>query len=379
LPLVVRFRWRDTDAPPVSRVTTLELFFDLVFVFTITQLTGLLEDDLTPAGAARVFLVFGVLWYMYGGYAWLTNQVPPRRPLQQVLLLMGMAGFLVTAVAVSQAFGDAGVVVGFGYLVVVCVHLVLLSQSSASVGVRRLAPFNLASAALVLAAGFVDGPLMYALWVTAFVLQAATPYLGVAPHFELDPGHFVERHGLLMIVALGETVIAIGLSVDTGHLTVGVVAAVVLALALPAALWWAYFSGDDEAAERVLAGAEPGPRALLAIRAYFYAHIPMLLGLVVAAAGMHEAVAHPGTPMSLGGAVALGGGVAMFLTGDAEFRRVLHVGSARSRLTASTVALATVPLGLIAAAVVQLGVLVTVIAIMLVVENLVMSPVTTAD
>ena len=374
---MVRFRWRDTDAPPGSRVTTLELFFDLVFVFTITQLTGLLEGDLTPTGAARVFLVFGVLWYMYGGYAWLTNQVPPRRPPQQLLLLVGMAGFLVTAVAVSHAFDDTGVVVGFGYLVVVCVHLVLLSQSSASVGVKRLAPFNLASAALILAAGFVEGRQMYALWVAAFVLQAVTPYLGVAPHFELDPGHFVERHGLLMIVALGETVIAIGLSVDTDHLTAGVVGAVVLALALPAALWWAYFSGDDEAAERVLAGAEPGPRALLAIRAYFYAHIPMLLGLVVASAGLHEAVAHPGAPMSMGGAVALGGGAALFLGGDAEFRRVLHVGPARSRVVAATAALATVPLGLVAAAVIQLGVLVVVIAAMLVVENLVLSPVAT--
>jgi low temperature requirement protein LtrA len=165
--------------------------------------------------------------------------------------------------------------------------------------------------------------------------------------------------------------------VDTDHLTAGVVGAVVLALALPAALWWAYFSGDDEAAERVLAGAEPGPRALLAIRAYFYAHIPMLLGLVVASAGLHEAVAHPGAPMSVGGAVALGGGAALFLGGDAEFRRVLHVGPARSRVVAATAALATVPLGLVAAAVIQLGVLVVVIAAMLVVENLVLSPVAT--
>jgi low temperature requirement protein LtrA len=371
---VVRFRWRDTDAPPVSRVTTLELFFDLVFVFTITQLTGLLEDDLSPAGAARVFLVFGVLWYMYGGYAWLTNQVPPRRPVQQMLLLGGMAGFLVTAVAVPHAFDDTGVVMGVGYIVVVCVHLVLLTQSSAVIGVKRLAPFNLASAALILAAGFVAGPLMYALWVAAFVLQAATPYLGVAPHFELDPGHFVERHGLLMIVALGETVIAIGLSVDTEHLTAGVVGAMVLALALPAGLWWAYFSGDDEAAERVLAGVEPGRRALLAIRAYFYAHMPMLLGLVVAAAGIHEAVAHPGASMSLGGAVALGGGVALFLSGDAEFRRVLHVGPARTRLAAAVTALATTPLGLVGPAVVHLGALVLVVAVMLVVETLVLSP-----
>ncbi|MGH8823700.1 MAG: low temperature requirement protein A [Jiangellaceae bacterium] len=372
---MVRFRWRDADAAPASRVTTLELFFDLVFVFTITQLTGLLEQDLSPAGAARAFLVFAVLWYMYGGYAWLTNQVPPRRPLQQFLLLVGMAGFLVTAVAVPQVFDDLGLVFGIGYLGVICVHLALFTQSGTGAGVRRLAPFNLAAAGLVLGAGFTEGPAMYALWVAAFVLQAVTPYLGVAPQFELDAGHFVERHGLLMIVALGETVIAIGLSVDTQHLTAGVVGAVLLALALPAALWWAYFSGDDEAAEHVLADAEPGPRALLAIRAYFYAHIPMLLGLVVAAAGIHEAVAHPGSPMSLGGAVALGGGVALFLTGDAEFRRVLHVGPAKSRLATAAAAVATVPLGLVTMAVVQLGALVVVIAVMLVVESVVLSPV----
>ncbi len=222
------------------------------------------------------FLIFAVLWWMYGGYAWLTNQVPPRRPLEQILLLVGMAGFLVAAVSVPHAFDDTGVWFGLGYLVVVCVHLALLSQSSARVGTARLAPFNLTSALLVVAAGFVDGPTKYVLWVGAFLLQAVTPYLNVAPHFELNPEHFVERHGLFVIVALGETVIAIGLGVDSEHVTASVLGAVVLALALPAALWWSYFSGDDQAAEHALASADPGPRAILAIRGYFYAHIPML-------------------------------------------------------------------------------------------------------
>ena len=376
---MVRFRWRDAEAQPASRVTTLELFFDLVFVFTITQLTGLLEHDLSPAGGARVFLVFGVLWYMYGGYAWLTNQVPPRRPLQQFLLLAGMAGFLVAAVAVPTVFDGSGLVFGLGYLMVVCIHLVLLTQSSARVGVRRLAPFNLAAALLVVGAGLVDGTLMYTLWVAAFALHVVTPYLGVAPQFVLDAGHFVERHGLLMIVALGETVIAIGLSVDTEHLTAGLVGAVVLALALSAALWWAYFSGDDEAAENALAGAEPGPRALLAIRAYFYAHIPMLLGIVVAAAGIHEAVAHPGEPMSLGGAIALGGGIALFFAGDAEFRRVLHVGPAATRVAVAVAALATVPLGRVTPAFVQLAGLVLIVTGMLWAESARWSPVATPD
>ncbi len=358
---MVRFRWRDVDAAHASRVTTLELFFDLVFVFTITQLTGLLEHDLSLAGAGRVCLVFGVLWWMYGGYAWMTNNVPPRRPSQQLLLLIGMAGFLVAAVALPGAFDDTGVVFGLGYLVVTCVHLTLLSQSGSITGLARLAPLNLSSALLVLAAGFVDGPAMYALWIAAFLLQLVTPYLGVAWRFELNSAHFVERHGLLMIVALGETVIAIGLGVDAEHLTAGVVGTVVLSLVLPASMWWSYFSGDDDAAERALATADPGPRAVLAIRAYFYAHIPMLLGIVAAAAGIHEAIAHPGESMDLGGALALAGGVALFFAGEAEFRRVLRVGPALPRVVVALAALATIPLGLSLPAVVQVTALIVVI------------------
>jgi low temperature requirement protein LtrA len=350
-------------------VTTLELFFDLVFVFTFTQLTALLEEDLSPAGAGRVFLVFGVLWWMYGGYAWLTNQVAPRRPLQQFLLLVGMAGFLIAAVSVPHAFDGTGVEFGLGYLVVVCVHLALFSQSTGQHGTRRLAPFNLTSALLLVAAGFVESPLKYALWVAAFGLQVVTPFLSVAPLFELNTAHFVERHGLLMIVALGETVIAIGLGVDATNVTTSVLASVVLALALPAALWWSYFSGDDVAAERALARAETARRAVLAIRAYFYAHIPMLLGIVVAAAGIHVAIEHPGAAMDLGGALALAGGVALFVAGEAEFRRVLRVGPFVPRLVTALLALATVPVGLTLPAVVQLAALIAVVVVVLASER----------
>jgi low temperature requirement protein LtrA len=350
-------------------VTTLELFFDLVFVFTLTQLTALLEEDLSPAGAGRAFLVFGVLWWMYGGYAWMTNQVAPRRPVQQILLLVGMAGFLVAAVSVPHAFDGTGVEFGLGYLVVVCVHLALFSQSTGQHGTLRLAPFNLASALLVVAAGFVDSPLKYALWIGAFGLQVVTPFLNVAPLFELNAAHFVERHGLLMIVALGETVIAIGLGVDSAHVTASVLASVVLALALPAALWWSYFSGDDEAAEHELSRAEPPRRAVLAIRAYFYAHIPMLLGIVVTAAGIHIAIAHPGEAMDLGGALALAGGIALFFLGEVEFRRVLRVGPFVPRLVTAGLALATVPLGLTLPAVIQLVALIAVVVAVLVSER----------
>ncbi|WP_181762850.1 low temperature requirement protein A [Rhodococcus spelaei] len=356
---------------PASRVTNLELFFDLVFVFTITQLTALLEHELSIAGALRVLLVFAALWWMYGGYAWLTNQVPPTTPRRQLPMLVAMAGFLICAISVPSVFDGSGIAFGIGYLIVVCVHLVMLNQSSTRKGVLRLAPFNLVSALLILVAGFVDGVPMYVLWVVAIAIQMITPYLGVAPQFELNAEHFVERHGLLIIVALGESVIAIGLSAQTDNVSAGLAAVVVLALALPAALWWTYFSsGDDLKAEHALATAEPGPRALLAIRGYFYAHIPMLIGILAIAVGMHQIIAHPTARLGAAGSVALATGVALFYLGDAEFRRVLQIGPSRVRVLVAVAGLATIPLGLFVAGWVQLAAAVAVVSAPLVVEQM---------
>lgn len=159
-----------------------------------------------------------------------------------------------------------GVLFGLGYLIVIVVHLALLSQSAPLVGVLRLAPFNLAAAGLVIAAGAVDGPARYVLWLVAVALLAVAPYLGVATRFDITAPHFVERHGLLLIVALGESVVAIGAAVETEHITAGTVAVVVLALALPAALWWAFFARDEQAAERALEALSQAERGIVAIR-----------------------------------------------------------------------------------------------------------------
>jgi low temperature requirement protein LtrA len=366
---VKSIRWRETSAAPAGPVTPVELFFDLVFVFTLTQLTHTLEEELSLAAAGRVLLLFGVLWWMYGGYAWLTNHVPPRRTVQKLLLFAGMAGFLIAAVGVPHAFG-AGVLFGFGYLIVIVVHLTLFTQADVLAGVLRLAPFNLASALLILGAGFVDGPLVYALWIAALLLQAIAPYAapkrsgGVATAFHVSAAHFVERHGLLVIVALGESVIAIGMGVDVEHLTAGTVGVIVLALALPAALWWTYFS-DARAAEHALAAAEERARSLLAISAYFFAHIPLLLGIVFAAAGIHAAIAHPGEAVAVPSALALAGGVALFLLGEARVRRSLGIGSAAGRVVAAVAVLATVPVGKSVSAGVQLVLVIIVVVAML--------------
>lgn len=250
------------------RVSTLELFFDLVFVFTITQLTVLLADDLTPRGAGRVLLIFTVLFWMYGGYAYLTNQVPPDRPVRRLLLLLAMGAFLVCALAVPTAFGDGGVAFGLGYLVVVITHSALYSQAHGR-GVLWFALPNALSALSVTAAGFFDGAAALGLWALALLFQFVTPAIsrratapGAGPAagttIEVQLGgigaaHFVERHGLLLIIVFGESVIAIGIGVGSLPLTFGIAVGAFLTLAVGAALWWMYFVRDEGRAEHVFA------------------------------------------------------------------------------------------------------------------------------
>jgi low temperature requirement protein LtrA len=335
------------------RVSTLELFFDLVFVFTITQLTGMLSRDLTARGALRVLLIFAVLWWMYGGYAWLTNARTPQQLPERLLLLLGMAGFLIIGLAVPRAFSQRGeaVALGLGYLLVVAVHGALYLRLNRNI--RRVFPFNLASALLVIAAGIFGvsrGSLIaagYALWILALAVQALSP-LVVRPEgrFSIQPAHFVERHGALIIVAFGESVADIGIGAAGRPVTVGLVITSVLGLALAAALWWAYFGvGDDEQAEQAMTRADPADRPAVALQAYFYAYIPMLLGIVALAAGVKRVIGHAGGAFSYPACLALGGGVALYLAGDAAFRHALRIGTQRYRAAAAALALAASAVG----------------------------------
>jgi low temperature requirement protein LtrA len=341
------------------RVSTLELFFDLVFVFTLTQLTGLLAGDLTVGTMARVVLVFDVLFWMYAAYAWLTNQVPPDRPTRRLLLILGMAAFLVCALAVPRAFDGGGVAFGLGYLLVVLVHGGLYSEAYGAAVLWFAAPNAVAAVSLV-AAGFLGRPAAYALWAVPLVNQFVTPWVTAraATGLRIRPAHFVERHGLLLIVALGESVVAVGIGLGAVRLDLGLVAAAVLGLALAAGLWWTYFTGDEEGAERALSSAPVDRRLRLANNAYFYAYIPMLLGVIVIAAGVKLSIGHVTERLGIGPALALAGGVAIYLAGDVAFRRTLGLRPVAHRAAAALLALATVPLGVRLAAGVQLVVLV---------------------
>jgi low temperature requirement protein LtrA len=348
-----------TSSAPAQRVTTLELFFDLVFVFTVTQLTNVLADDFGPLGLLRVSLMLGVIQWMYGGYAWLTNAVAPVGTTRRLLLMCGMAGFLVCAMAVPGAFAGDGLAFGLGYLVVNLVHTALYwKNEGARRAVSRLGPLNLVSALLVLAAGLVSGAATYLLWALALGWQVITPRLHPLEGLEVRPGHFAERHGLVVIVALGESVVAVGLGAAGLPVTAGLAGVAVLGLAISFALWWAYFGdGDDERAEQALAAIPGTARTRMALYVYGFAHYPLLLGIVLLAAGLKKAIGHAVEPLEAGPALALACGAALFLVGCVAIRRLLRTGPTGSRAVTALLMLPTAAVGVATAAVGQLAAL----------------------
>jgi low temperature requirement protein LtrA len=353
------------QAEQVERVSTLELFFDLVFVFTITQLTAVLSDDPTPRGLLRVVLMLGVIFWMYGGYAWMTNAVATDRAARRLLLLGGMAGFLVLALAIPRAFSEGDLAFGIAYLVIVGIHTGLYSRTGVPHTVRalvRLAPFNLVSALLVLAAVMVEGTAAYLVWAAAFALEWFTPRLASTGGFRIAPAHFVERHGLVVIVALGESIVAIGIGAAGLPVDLALATVAVLALLVAACLWWAYFGGDDTRAEHALAAVPDDRRGWVAVQAFGYWHLPMLLGIIVLAAGLKDVVGHAFDPLDLAHALMLSGGVAVFLAGDVLFRRTLQIGPGHLRALAAALALATTPLGPTVSGLAQLVALLLVLA-----------------
>jgi low temperature requirement protein LtrA len=353
------------------RVSTLELFLDLVFVFTITQLTARLSAQLTVPNLLRVLLMLAVIWWMYDGYAWLTNTVAPTNSWRRGLIVVGMAGFLTIALAVPDAYGRAGWAFGAGYFLVNLVHsglFVIAGGEGVGLAMRGLGPLNLTSAGLVLVGGFLPGPWRVAAWCAAAAVQVASPYLHPIGGFEISPAHFVERHGLVVIVALGESVVAIGIGVGV-HLSGKLLVVALLGLVLAYYLWWAYFGGDDERAEHALAAiADSRARARAAVNAYGFGHLPVLLGIVVLAAGVKKVLGHAFEPITVAQALALGGGVALFMLGDLAFRRVLRIGRPGYRLACLVAALATVPLGPLYGAA-QLVVLTVALVVLLTLEG----------
>ncbi|MEV4431045.1 low temperature requirement protein A [Streptomyces sp. NPDC049602] len=357
-----------TSAPaevPELSVSRLELFLDLVFVFTITQLTSSLSHHLTVEGLVRVLVMLAVIWWMYDGFIWVANAMPPSTHSRRGLLLLAMSGFLVMSMAIPDAFTGSGVAFGWAYVMLVAVHAGMFAASGLPrASIVRMALIQALNAALVVVGGYFEGNVQLALWGGAFAIQFVTPYLVDMPRFRLRAGHFVERHALIVIVAFGESVVAIGVGAGDAPLEPAVVAAAVLTLAVCVGLWWAYFGeDDDERAAGYMAALTEARRNHLAIRIYNVGHYVLLLGVLLVAVGAKSAVAHPVDRIGLGEAAVLAAGTALFLVANTVMRRTLGLVPLLPRAVAALLALATIPLGAHASALAQLGVLVGLLAL----------------
>jgi low temperature requirement protein LtrA len=374
-----------------ATVTPLELFFDLVFVFALTQVTAFMADVLSWQGLLRGVLMLMLLWWAWTGYAWLANVVSAEeRPIKLVLLAAMWAMFLL-ALCIPEAFDDlpgglsGPVLVAICYLLVRVMHYVMfLIISREDAGLRsqiyRFAPSVVASSAILLLASQFEGPVQTGLWVLALVADYLGTFLSGFSGWRLpSPKHFSERHGLIIIVALGESIVAIGVGVAKEPISVLIIVGSLLGLILSSALWWAYFDVSALLGEHALATEPVQTRARLARNAYSLGHLPLMLGIVIAALGLKEVLLYVSDsshhtlaePLSSVALAALIGGVVIYLLGHVAFKWLTVHTISVVRLAAGGVLLLAIPLIAGLPALAQLGIVAAVVACAMLVESLV--------
>ena len=330
-----------------KRVAPLELFFDLVFVFALTQVTKLMAEDPSWTGLGQGMLVLAALWWAWGAYAWLTNYIAAEEDRERLLMFAVMGAFLVAALAVPQAFGDNALLFAVAYAVARWLHIFIFAEANEDVdaadAIRRLARTALPAPALLIVAAFFDGTAQASLWILALAIDFAGPFVFGVRGFRVSPGHFAERFALIVIIALGESIVAIGTGIS-GDLDAGVVGGALLGLVLACALWWAYFDVVALVSERHFREAR-GERLLRIARdSYSYLHLPMIAGIVLIALGVKKAIGHVEDPLKTVPAVALFGGIALYYAGHLAFR-LRNVGSVNQpRLVAAVACLCLIPL-----------------------------------
>ncbi len=346
-----------------ARVTPIELFFDLVFVFALTQVTALMADDLSGRGLLRGLLVLAVVWWGWVGYSWLGNVVRADEGVVRLVMFGAMGAMFVQALTIPEAFDDlpgglAGpVVFAAGYFAVRALHLAMFWVASrGDPGLRRqlvhFAPSMLGGTALLLVASQLDGPAQTAVWGATVLADYGGTLLGGSAGWRLhSPGHFAERHGLILIVALGESIVAIGVGVAALPISWPIILASMLGLAVAASIWWAYFDVVALVGERMLTRASTQDRPRLARDSYSYLHLPMVTGVVLVALGMKKVLEYVGNPsehqltdpLTTLPLVALYGGVALYLLAHVAFRlRNMHSVNVQ-RVIVALALLATVP------------------------------------
>ena len=358
-----------------ERVTPLELFFDLVFVLALTQCTALMAAHPTWEGILQGLLVLGVMWWSWTGYAWLTSVIEPEEGAVRIAIFAAMAAFLVAALCIPRAFGSEALALACAYAVVRAAHIALfLIASRDNPGLRRstagLAVSTAIAVGLLLVASAADGGLQIAIWCLALALDLGGPFFFGVEGWKVIPGHFAERHGLIIIIALGESIVAIGVGAGLA-VDVGVVTAAVLGVAVAAAMWWLYFDVVALVARRrFMRAAEGRERNALARDSYSYIHLPMIAGIVLVALGMKKTLAHVDDPLKIVTATAMLGGAALYLLAHVAFRlrnlRTLN----KQRLVCAGLLVALIPLALELPALATLSILAGVLTLLIAYEAL---------
>jgi low temperature requirement protein LtrA len=306
-------------------VKPLELFFDLVFVLAFTQCSALMSDMPTWEGVGRAMLVLAVLWWAWVGYAWLTSVVDPEEGGVRLAMFGAIASLLIAGLCVPEAFGDRALPFAIAYGLVRAGQIVLfLIAARDDPDLRRsvlgLAVSTALGVGLLVGAGFADGDLQWILWVVAVVVDFGGPALFGIEGWSLVPAHFAERHGLVIILALGESIIALGVGAEVS-LSASLYVAAVLGVGIAAAIWWLYFDIVAIVTARRLVQAQVGgERNRLARDSYSYLHFPMVAGIILAAFGLEEALPHLDEALHVVPAFALCGGVAVYLLGHVVLR-----------------------------------------------------------
>ena len=364
----------EPDGASEKRVAPLELFFDLVFVFALTQITYLMSQNPTWEGLGQGLLVLAALWWAWGAYAWLTNYIDTEQDTERLLMLGAMAAMLVAALATPHVFGDDALIFCLAYACVRWLHIFIFAEANEHVdtatAVRVLARTALPAPLLLIGAAFFDGAAQALIWVVALTIDFAGPLVFGVRGFRVSAGHFAERFGLIVIIALGESIVAIGAGIAGVELDTGLVVAALFGVALSAALWWAYFDMTALLSEEYFRNLQGEERLLVARDAYSYLHLPLIAGILLVALGVKKTLGHVDEPLKTVPAVALFGGIALYYAAHVAFRlRTAHTLS-RERLVAAVVCLALIPLATEVDSLVALGIAAALAALLIVYESI---------
>jgi low temperature requirement protein LtrA len=329
-----------------KRVVPLELFFDLVFVFALTQVTELMSENPTWEGLGQGMLVMTALWWAWGAYAWLTNYIAADEGVERLLMFAAMGAMLIAGLAVPHAFGDDALLFAVAYAAARWLHIFLFAEANDNIdtgqAIVRLARTALPAPLLLIVAGLVDdGTTRAVIWIVALTIDLGGPLVFGLRGFRVSAHHFAERFGLIVIIALGESIVAIGAGVSS-DLDAGIVVAAAFGLVVSCALWWAYFDVWALITETRFLRARGHSRILIARDVYSYLHLPMTAGVVLIALGIKKTIEHVDEPLKVASAVALFGGIALYYAGHIGVRwRMTHT-LFRGRVVAFVVSLALI-------------------------------------